>query len=159
MPRATQAPRRERERERERGGAVVAVGAVVLRADRRVLLVKRANAPLAGEWTLVGGHVEPGESLHAAVVREVREETGLDVVVERLLEVVILAREGYAYEIHEHLCWPVHDARADDLRAASDALDVRWARANELGALGVRAEAAGVVERALARLAQPPRTS
>ena len=153
MPRPTQAPRREP------SGAVVAVGAVVVRADRRVLLVRRANAPLAGEWTLVGGHVEAGESLDAAVVREVREETGVDVVVERLLEVVILAREGYSYEIHEHLCRPTDDARADDVRAGSDALGVRWARESELRALGVRAEAMAVIARALARLARPPRTS
>lgn len=153
MPRAKQAPRRER------ADTVVAVGAVVLRVDRRVLLVRRANAPLAGEWTLIGGHVEPRESMHAAVVREVREEAGLGVVVERLLEVVVLAREGYSYEIHEHLCRPVDDARADDVRAGGDALDVRWARESELRALGVRAEATAVIARALARRARPPRTS
>ena len=139
MSRATQA-----------SSATVAVGAVVLRRDGRVLLVRRAHAPLAGEWTLVGGHVEPGESLEDAVVREVREETALDVVVERVLEVVAIAREGHHYEIHEHLCRPRDDARADTLSAGSDALDACWARAIDLRALGVRPEAAAVITRALA---------
>ena len=42
-----------------------------------VLLVRRAKAPLAGEWSLPGGAVELGETLEEAIVREVAEETGL----------------------------------------------------------------------------------
>jgi 8-oxo-dGTP diphosphatase len=147
MLRATQAPRHTND---DPSAPLVVVGAVVLRDDGRVLLVRRANAPLAGEWTLVGGHVDADEALADAVVREVREEAGLDVVVDHLLEVIVLAREGFRYEIHEHLCRLVDDARADDARAASDATGVRWAHESELEALGVRADAAGVIRRALA---------
>ena len=58
---------------------IVGVGAVVFDADC-VLLVRRARAPLAGEWSLPGGAVELGETLEEAIVREVAEETGLRVV-------------------------------------------------------------------------------
>jgi ADP-ribose pyrophosphatase YjhB (NUDIX family) len=58
---------------------VLAVGALLRDDDGRVLLVLRANEPDAGTWSLPGGRVEPGEDAHDAVVREVLEETGLDV--------------------------------------------------------------------------------
>ena len=65
---------------------VVGVGAVVV--DRgRVLLVKRARPPLAGEWSLPGGAVEIGETLSAALQREVLEETGYVVRATKLLAV------------------------------------------------------------------------
>jgi len=62
----------------------VAVGAVAV-LDDALLLVRRGHGPAAGEWSVPGGHVELGETLHAAVVREVLEETGLEVVVDRFL--------------------------------------------------------------------------
>lgn len=55
-----------------------AVSIVVLR-DETVLLVRRGRAPNAGRWAPVGGRVEPGESLEAAALREVAEETGVAV--------------------------------------------------------------------------------
>jgi acetyl-CoA carboxylase carboxyl transferase subunit beta len=58
----------------------VAVGAVIVQKGS-LLLVERANEPGAGRWAVPGGRVEPGETLAEAAVREVREETGLEVVV------------------------------------------------------------------------------
>jgi 8-oxo-dGTP diphosphatase len=62
----------------------VAVGAVAVDQER-LLLVRRGRAPGAGYWSVPGGRVENGETLHEAVVREVWEETGLAVVVDRFL--------------------------------------------------------------------------
>lgn len=56
----------------------LAVSAAIFR-DGRVLIVRRARAPAQGVYTLPGGGVELGETLEEAVVREVREETALDV--------------------------------------------------------------------------------
>jgi 8-oxo-dGTP diphosphatase len=60
-----------------RSGAVVrGVGAVAL-VEGSILLVRRGRAPQAGRWSVPGGHVEPGETPEAAVLRELLEETGL----------------------------------------------------------------------------------
>lgn len=53
------------------------VGAVAV-SDDALLLVRRAQAPGRGRWSLPGGRVEAGESLAEAVVRELAEETGLE---------------------------------------------------------------------------------
>jgi 8-oxo-dGTP diphosphatase len=55
------------------------VGAVAL-LDGRLLLIRRGHGPAAGEWSVPGGRVEAGELIAEAVVREVREETGLECV-------------------------------------------------------------------------------
>jgi ADP-ribose pyrophosphatase YjhB (NUDIX family) len=56
----------------------VAASAAVVR-DGKVLVVRRARAPANGVFSLPGGVVETGETLHEAVVREIREETGLTI--------------------------------------------------------------------------------
>ena len=127
---------------------VVAVGAIVIDRGERVLLVRRARPPSAGVWTLPGGRVEGAESLEAAVLREVREETALDARVVCPLGVVPVAREGFAYVIHEFLLAPL-DGRAA-LAPGDDAADARWARRDELEGLGVWPDVVELVERGLA---------
>ena len=51
----------------------------------RLLCIRRGHGPGAGLWSLPGGRVEAEESLYEAVVREVMEETGLEVVVDRFV--------------------------------------------------------------------------
>ncbi len=65
----------------------VAVAALIVQ-DSQVLLVRRANDPLRGLWTLPAGFVDADEDPVEAVVRECREETGLDVRVTGLLDVL-----------------------------------------------------------------------
>jgi ADP-ribose pyrophosphatase YjhB (NUDIX family) len=128
--------------------AVAAVGAVVVDRTGRVLLIRRGRPPSAGAWTLPGGRVEPGESTEHAVVREVREETALQAHVVCGLGVVNVAREGFVYEIHEHLLAPVSVGDAPP-RAGDDAADVRWVDPRELSGLAVALDAITVIDRGL----------
>lgn len=81
---------------------VQAVGAVVQDESGRLLLVLRGREPSAGVWSIPGGKVEPGESLEAAVRREVLEETGLVVEVGAPLGVVERPTgDGGIFEIHD----------------------------------------------------------
>lgn len=109
------------------------VGAIVFDESGRLLLVKRANPPAQGLWSLPGGRQEPGESAMEGVVREVREETGLEVSVDREVGTVHrLAPSGDTYVIRDFLCSTV---RAASVVAADDASDARFFTVDELFSL------------------------
>jgi len=114
---------------------IVGVGAVVV-DEGRVLLVRRGSEPLKGKWSLPGGMLEVGESLHRGVVREVEEETGLQVEPIELIELLDrIVRDNdpggdrvrYHYVIADYLCRVV----GGSLEAASDAEAVRWVERSE----------------------------
>jgi len=110
---------------------LVGVGAVIVH-EGKVLLVLRGTEPAKGRWSIPGGLIEVGEMLHEAVVREVREETGLEVEPVELVELLDrIHREGervrYHYVIADYLCRVV----GGTLKAASDADAVRWVERSE----------------------------
>jgi mutator protein MutT len=131
---------------------IVAVGAVIIDGER-VLLIKRANEPSKGEWSLPGGVVEVGESLEAALAREVREETCLDVTVGPVVEVLDRIRRDevdrveYHYVIVDYLCHP-HGGTAT---CGSDADEVRWASLDDLAGFRLTPSIVAVIEKARAR--------
>jgi len=86
---------------------LMSVGAVIVE-DGRVLLVRRGGQPLKGHWTLPGGMLELGETIADGLAREVREETGLDVELIELVDLLDrIHREGdrvrYHYVIADYL--------------------------------------------------------
>jgi len=110
---------------------LVGVGAVIVK-DGRVLLVQRGTEPALGRWSIPGGLIEVGEGLSEAVVREVREETGLEIEPVELVELLDrIHRDGdrvrYHYVIADYLCRVV----SGTLNAASDAAAVRWVERSE----------------------------
>lgn len=125
---------------------VCAVGAIVLDAEGRVLLVRRARPPGAGLWTVPGGKLEPGETLAQAVAREVREETGLVVEVGALACVVERIGDGYHYVILDYCARAIGGA----LAAGDDAAAARFVGPDELARLPLTDGLAAVVERARA---------
>ncbi len=65
----------------------VAVGAIIRTHDGRVVLVRRAIEPGYGLWVFPGGYVDRGEEVESAAIREAREEAGLDIQIEGLLNI------------------------------------------------------------------------
>ncbi len=120
----------------------------------RILLVERAKEPLKGWWSLPGGVLEPGELLRDAIVREVREETGLLVEPLQVIEIferILLDAEGrpeYHYVLIDYLCRVV----SGTLAAADDAALARWFTIDELPALHLTEGTLPVIMKALAHL-------
>jgi ADP-ribose pyrophosphatase YjhB (NUDIX family) len=135
---------------------IVGVGAVVIDGTK-VLLVRRGNEPLKGEWSLPGGAVELGETLQQGVIREVLEETGLVVVPAGIVEVLdrithdevlqdgATGRVRYHYVLIDFVCHVTGGA----LREGSDADEVRWVTREELGEYHLAPITVRVIEKAL----------
>jgi 8-oxo-dGTP diphosphatase len=112
---------------------VVGVGAIIV-SEGKILLEKRKNEPSRGKWSIPGGLVELGESVEQAIIREVKEETGLDVEAPRLIDVVdniSLDAKGkvkYHYVIVDYLV----NIRGGLPKAASDADELKWVPLSEV---------------------------
>ena len=127
---------------------------MILDGDR-VLLIQRGQEPLKGEWSLPGGAVEIGETLEAALAREVREETSLDVVVGPVVDVLDSIRRDaggraeYHYIIIDYAC-RVRSGTPTSATRGTDAADVRWVPLDELERYRVTETAVAVIRKARA---------
>ncbi|MEZ5891843.1 MAG: NUDIX hydrolase [Parvularculaceae bacterium] len=105
------------------------VGAVVFRGDD-VLLIRRGKPPFLGQWSIPGGKVEHGEALGAAVAREVREETGVEISILGLLDVFeSLPRDGEPY--HYLMIDYVAEWVSGEPRAGDDAMEAEFVSLDE----------------------------
>jgi len=137
----------------------VGVGGIIVHGGR-VVLVKRRFEPLAGQWSVPGGAVEAGESLEACVKREMAEETGFEVEVGPVVEVldrITRDDEGkvlYHYVLIDYLCWAV----GGQLCAGSDVAEAVLVEPSELAQYELAEITLAVIERALemARDMPPP---
>ena len=110
------------------------VGAIVFDRQGRLLMIQRGHDPGAGLWSIPGGRIEPGETDEQALVRELLEETNLQVMVGRLVGRV--RREGPSGTVIDIRDYAATVA-AGTLCAGDDAADARWVTAAELGRLEV----------------------
>ena len=112
---------------------VVGVGAVILEDDK-ILLEKRKNSPSKGKWSVPGGLVELGENIEQAVIREVKEETGLEVHEPRLVDVVdyISLGERSAVKYHFVIVDYLVSVKKGKPKAASDADVLKWVPFNKV---------------------------
>ena len=111
---------------------VPCVGAIITDAAGRLLLIKRGHEPGKGLWSIPGGRVEPGETDDQAVIREVREETGLVVRPGRLIGAVRrVAPGGAVLDIRDYAA----TVTGGTLAAGDDADAARWAGRAELAGL------------------------
>ena len=133
------------------------VGAVIV-DDGKVVLIKRKYEPLKGQWSLPGGMVELGETLEAALAREMLEETGLRVDVGPVIEVFdrIMRDEEhrvrYHYVLIDYLCWPADGS----LQAGSDVDVAIWADPATLGEYALTEKATSVIQRGLMLAREAP---
>jgi ADP-ribose pyrophosphatase YjhB (NUDIX family) len=137
---------------RERQFPRLAVSACVWRGGE-VLLIQRSR-PIAGQWSLPGGHVEPGESLEAAVRRELKEETGVDAALDQFVGLYEVIRHDAAGLLTAHYAIACYTGpwRGGEARAASDALAAQWTRPEVIPQLAATAGLADAVARARALL-------
>ena len=115
---------------------VAAVSVCVVR-NGLVLLAKRANARAHGLWSLPGGHVEIGEPVRDAALRELREETGVEARLIRLLDCIDVIQKARNGAVESHYVLSVFGAQwvSGTAQAMSDASEVRWVAVNELDKL------------------------
>lgn len=111
---------------------VPAVGVVCLRGEA-VLLIRRGTPPRAGEWSLPGGRIEPGERAMDAALRELREETGVEAEITGLIDVV----DGLFPEAGRHYLLIDYAARwvSGEPVAGDDALEARFVALDEVDGL------------------------
>lgn len=129
---------------------IVGVGVVVLRDDA-VLLIRRARPPREGQWSLPGGAQKTGESVVQAALREVREETGVDVEVRGLLDVIDSIQDDPDGRVRYHytLVDVYAEWRAGEPVARGDALEARWWPISEIPRLELWSATLRMIELAL----------
>ena len=134
---------------------ILAVSAAIIR-DGKVLIVRRARPPAAGLYTLPGGVVEAGETLEAAVAREVLEETSMTIAPVALAGFrETIARDGDE-RVERHfviLCFASRWLGGEPV-LNEELSEARWIDPAELANLSTTPGLAEIVEAAFDRLAQ-----
>lgn len=112
---------------------VLVVAAALIDVDGRVLLAQRPEGKaLAGMWEFPGGKVEAGETPEAALIRELKEELGIEVSVECLAPYVFAS---HAYE-KLHLLMPLYVVRKwQGTVSGNEGQALRWVRPRDMRAL------------------------
>lgn len=128
---------------------IIGVGGIVFQGDQ-VLLIKRGEEPSLGQWSIPGGVVQVGETLEEAVIREIREETHLEVEVlalTKILDRIFRDPDGrvtYHYVLADFLC----RLRAGELKSDSDAREARFVALQDLPSYQMAPPTLEVIHRA-----------
>ena len=135
---------------------LVAVAAVVVDGEGRILMVERGRPPSQGMWALPGGLLDLGEPVRAGVAREVQEETGAEIEIVDLVDLFEPIHRDATGRIRYHYVvidfWAHY--RGGDVAAADDVDDVAWVSVTELDDLPMEEETRRVVREAYARWQQ-----
>jgi len=117
---------------------IPAVAGLIFKDDS-ILLIRRNKPPSEGKWSFPGGAVQLGESLEAALMREIAEETGLAVKTGPLVSALSKVNHDergdveYHYVLLDFLC----EVEGGKPVAGSDAAGIKWVKLNEIGDLRV----------------------
>ena len=117
---------------------VVGVGAVVWRGDE-FLLVRRGKEPRRGEWTIPGGRQDIGETVRETAIREIMEETHVQIEIAGLVDVIDAINHDQDGRVRFHATLVDFAARwtGGEAKAGSDAMGVGWFRLDDLPGLGL----------------------
>ena len=130
---------------------IVGIGVVVL-ASNKVLMIRRAKPPRQGQWSLPGGAQELGETVFDAARREVLEETGLDVEILGMVDVVdsISSDNLGNVQYHYTLIDFVATVTCSDIPiAGSDASEVAWMTLDKISGLELWSETIRIINLAI----------
>ena len=125
----------------------VAVGAVVIHSHR-ILLVKRGKQPAEGEWAIPGGSVELGETLQAAVEREIHEETGITIRAGKIIYTFdSIVMDGDRTRFHYVILDFEASYVAGTPKAGDDVLEAGWFTPEQLVTVGVNSRTLHLLEK------------
>ncbi|MEM2194208.1 MAG: NUDIX hydrolase [Candidatus Methanomethylicia archaeon] len=133
----------------------VGVGVVVIDESNRILLVKRKYPPGAGKWSIPGGHLELGESLYEAAIRELYEETGINgdpIGIVNIDELVVYddkKRIKYHYVLIDVLVKP--KTPIENAKASSDVLEIAVIPIREAVNLDITKTSRNLIEKLISK--------
>ena len=132
----------------------LAVSAAIFR-DGRVLIVRRARPPAHGLYTLPGGGVELGETLEGAIIREVREETGLEIAPLALVGFREAIARDAAGRVERHFVILPFAARwvGGEIALSEELAEAHWRKPDELAGLKTTEGLAEIIAAAAERMA------
>lgn len=102
--------------------------------DDKILIIRRANPPSQGMWSLPGGMIELGETIQETTKREVEEECGIEIDVGDVFLVrnLIVPDDKRDIQFHYIVTWMLAHYKSGEARPGSDAMDTKWVTAEEL---------------------------
>ncbi|MFN4218528.1 MAG: NUDIX hydrolase [Candidatus Bipolaricaulia bacterium] len=123
---------------------------VLVRKDRKILLVRRGHEPRKGRWSLPGGVVELGETIRDAAIREIREECHVEIEIEKILDVLdrIFRDADGRVQYHYVLIALLARYKSGELQADSDIEAATWADVSALADYDLLADQQELIQRA-----------
>lgn len=128
--------------DRDRRKEYVKVTAAIIEKDGKVLIGKRMRGRLAGTWEFPGGKMEPGETPDACLIRELREELGVEA---RIGAPFLTTRHVYTHMAIELITFRAEVASVDF--TLNDHTEVRWVPPEDLGGYEFPAADKAVIEK------------
>jgi len=130
---------------------ICAVG-VVVRKDGCVLLIQRAKPPRMGEWAIPGGAIELGETVREAARREVREECGIEIQIDGLVEDfdIIERDESGRVQFHYAIFEMAGSYAQGELSISDEVMDTRWVSLKNLSDYALRPKTIEIIRKAFA---------